>query len=81
MNIIKVYGSGCANCKTLEALTKEAVSDLGIDCEIQKVEDVQQIVASGLMRTPGLEINGKMVSSGKIPAKSSIITWIEENKN
>ncbi|MCL6097452.1 MAG: thioredoxin family protein [Bacteroidetes bacterium] len=81
MNIIKVYGSGCANCKKLEALCNEAVQELNLNASIEKVTDIQEIVKTGVLSTPGLEINGKMVSSGKVPTKETLIHWIKENIN
>jgi small redox-active disulfide protein 2 len=65
--IIKVLGSGCANCKTLESRTREALKELNIDALVEKVQDFQQIAAYGVMRTPGLVIDGKVVLSGVVP--------------
>lgn len=79
MNTIRVYGSGCANCKKLEALCNEAVQELRIEAIVEKVTDMQAIVKAGLLSTPGLEINGKMISAGKIPTKSTLLNWIREN--
>ena len=79
MNTIKVYGSGCANCVKLAELSQEAVNELGLECDIEKVTDMQTIVERGIMRTPGLEINGKIVSTGKIPTKSTLLHWIKDN--
>jgi small redox-active disulfide protein 2 len=79
MNTIKVYGSGCANCKRLEALCNEVADELHLDVTIEKVTDVREIVKTGILSTPGLEINGKMVSAGKLPTKSTLIHWIQEN--
>lgn len=81
MNTIKVYGSGCTNCKRLEAMCYEALQELNLNAEIQKVTDIQEIVSAGIMSTPGLEINGKMVLSGKVPTKETLIHWIKENTN
>lgn len=81
MNIIKVYGSGCANCKKLEQMCYEALQELNINATIEKVTDLQEIVKTGILSTPGLEINGKMISSGKFPTKSTLIHWIQDNIN
>lgn len=64
---IKVLGSGCANCKKLLGFAQEAVREMGIDTEVIYVTDMMDIVAAGLMRTPGLIINGKIKASGRIP--------------
>ena len=81
MNVIKVYGSGCANCKRLEAMCTEVIQENNFDASIEKVTDLQEIMKTGILSTPGLEINGKMISSGKLPTKSTLIHWIQENIN
>ena len=75
---IKVVGPGCANCQKLESLCKEVVAENGIDAKIEKVTDVKQFADLGIMLTPGLIINGKVVASGKIPVKSTLAHWIQE---
>ena len=73
---IKVLGSGCANCITLEKLCKEVVAENTIDAEIEKVNDYKDIMSYGVMSTPGLVINGKVVLSGKLPTKSTLTHWL-----
>ena len=80
-NIIKVYGSGCANCKKLEQMCIDALQELNINATVEKVNDLQEIMKTGILSTPGLEINGKMILSGKLPTKSTLIHWIQENIN
>ena len=81
MNIIKVYGSGCANCKKLEQMCYNALQELQIDASVEKVTDLQEIMKTGILSTPGLEINGKMISSGKLPTQSTLARWIQDNIN
>jgi small redox-active disulfide protein 2 len=81
MNIIKVYGSGCANCKKLEQMCYNALQELQIDASVEKVTDLQEIVKTGILSTLGLEINGKMISSGKLPTRSTLAHWIQDNIN
>jgi small redox-active disulfide protein 2 len=81
MTVIKVYGTGCARCKNLEQLCVETVAEMKIEAVIEKVTEIEAIVKSGIMMTPGLEINGKVVSAGKIPTKETLIHWINENSN
>jgi small redox-active disulfide protein 2 len=64
---IKVLGTGCANCKSLERATLSAVSELNIAANIEKVEDIQKIMAYGVMRTPALVINEKVALYGRVP--------------
>ena len=73
---IKVLGPGCANCRKLEEIAREAVAQLGAEAKIEKVTDVQAILAYDVLKTPGLVINGKLVSSGRIPTASTIAEWI-----
>jgi len=77
---IKVLGTGCANCKTLEKLVYNAVAELDLPADIQKVEDIQKIMSYGIMRTPGLVINNKVVLSGRVPSLKEIKEIIEKNK-
>jgi small redox-active disulfide protein 2 len=69
---IKILGTGCPNCKSLEKVTREAVESLGIKADISKVEDIMKIMEYGVMRTPGLVVNDKVVLSGKVPDKAEI---------
>jgi small redox-active disulfide protein 2 len=76
MLTIKVLGSGCANCKKLEALAHQAVDQMGIQAEIIKVTEYPDIMAYNIMSTPGLVINEKVVSSGRIPTPAEITTFL-----
>jgi small redox-active disulfide protein 2 len=73
---IKVLGPGCANCKKLEEIARQAAASIGVDCEITKVTDVNQIIGYEVLKTPGLVINEKLVSSGRIPAPAQVAEWI-----
>jgi len=73
---IKVLGSGCANCKKLEAITRDVVSELDVDATILKVTEYPEIMKYAIMSTPGLVINEKVVSSGRIPSKAEIATFL-----
>jgi small redox-active disulfide protein 2 len=70
--IIKVLGPGCANCKDLERVTREALDDLGLDATIEKVADYGQIAGYGVMSTPGLVIGEKVVVSGRVPTRDQV---------
>lgn len=69
---IKILGTGCAKCKTLEQLTREVVSKNGIDATITKVEDIMEIMKFNIMTTPALVVDGKVVSKGRIPSAEEI---------
>jgi small redox-active disulfide protein 2 len=76
MLIIKVLGSGCANCKRLEQLARLAVSKLAIEAEIVKVTDFNEITKYPILSTPGLVINEQVVSSGRVPSEAEVTTFI-----
>jgi len=78
---IKILGTGCPKCKTLERLTTEVVNENGFDAEIQKVEDIVQIMGYGIFATPGLVINEKVQVSGRVPSKEEIKKLIENHVN
>lgn len=69
---IKVLGTGCKKCKKLEANTRAAVSNLGIEAKVEKVEDIVKIASYGLMKTPALLVDNKIVVSGKLPSTQDI---------
>ena len=76
MLTIKVLGSGCANCKKLEALTRQTINQMGIQADVIKVTEYPDIMAYNIMSTPGLVVNEKVVSTGRIPSTSEITTWL-----
>ncbi len=78
MLTIKVLGPGCANCRKLEEVARSAVASLGIEAEVVKVTDMQEILAWDILKTPGLVINEKLVSSGMIPAPGTVAQWIRQ---
>ena len=69
---IKVLGPGCPNCKILEKKTIDAVAELNLDASIEKVEDIMKIMEFGVMKTPALVIDEKVVFSGRIPSESEL---------
>lgn len=73
---IEVLGSGCANCKRLEANARDAVGMTGIEAEIVKVTDYAEIAARGVLTTPGLVIDGEVRSAGRIPSAGDIAEWL-----
>jgi small redox-active disulfide protein 2 len=76
MKTVKILGSGCANCKKLEAVAREAASSAGIEADFVKVTDMKAIMAYELLSTPGLVIDEKLVSSGRIPTQAEIRQWM-----
>ncbi|MGE5628120.1 MAG: thioredoxin family protein [Solirubrobacterales bacterium] len=77
---IKILGTGCANCKKLDANAKKAVEELNLDAQITKVEDMKDIMKYGVMRTPALVINEKVKMYGKVLTVDEIKKYINEEK-
>lgn len=69
---IKVLGTGCPKCKTLEKMTRDTVTEMGIEAIVTKEEDIMKIMEYGIMRTPGLVVDGKVVMSGRIPSANEL---------
>lgn len=76
MLTIKILGSGCPNCKKVEAIAKQAAENLGIEATFVKVTDYNQIMEYNIMSTPGLVVNEKVMSFGRIPSPSEVTTWL-----
>ena len=76
MKQIKVLGSGCANCKTVAKMIEEVAMQKGIAVELEKVEELQEIMSYGILSTPGVVIDGKVVHSGGIPSRDKIEQWL-----
>ncbi len=75
---IKVLGPGCPNCKKVEMISRQALEAIGAQAEFTKVTDYNQIMQYDILSTPGLVINEKVVSSGRIPTQAEVITWIAD---
>lgn len=69
---IKILGTGCPNCKNLEKATREAVADLNLDATVVKEEDIVKIMSYGIMRTPALVLDEKVLFYGRVPSVSEI---------
>ncbi len=76
MLTVKILGPGCSNCRKLEAVSREAAATAGVAAEFVKVTDMNAIMAFDLLSTPGLVIDGKLVSSGRIPTKAEVGQWL-----
>lgn len=76
MKTVKILGPGCANCRKLEAVAREAAAGAGVEAEFVKVTDMNAILAYELVSTPGLVIDDRVVSSGRIPTQAEIRQWL-----
>lgn len=78
MLVIKVLGPGCDNCKKVEAVARAAVSNLGVEADFVKISDWTEIKKYPILSTPGLVINEKLVSGGRIPSEAEVTTWLAD---
>ena len=76
MKTVKVYGPGCKRCEATEAMVKETASRLGIDIAVEKVTDAKSIAMAGVMSTPGIAVDGKLVHAGGMPDTSKLESWL-----
>jgi len=76
MLTIKVLGSGCANCKRVEQIVRKIVKEMSLEAEVIKVTEYPEIMKYNILSTPGLVINEKIVSTGRIPAPAEVTTWL-----
>ncbi|MGB2727313.1 MAG: thioredoxin family protein [Halobacteriota archaeon] len=75
---IKVLGTGCAKCGKVYENVKKAIEELGVDSDVEKVEDIDKIISFGVMMTPAVVINGVVKASGRIPDTEEIKKWVRE---
>jgi small redox-active disulfide protein 2 len=74
---IKILGPGCPRCHEVERRTINALAELNVVADVEKVTDIKKIMAYGILSTPGLVINGKVKSSGRIPRPEEIKAWVQ----
>jgi small redox-active disulfide protein 2 len=75
---IKILGPGCPRCQEVEKRTINALAELKVAADVEKITDIKKIMAYGILSTPGLVINGKVKSSGRIPRPEEIKAWVQE---
>lgn len=75
MKDIKVLGPGCANCKNTTALIERVAADRAVPINLQKVEEIREIMSYGIMSTPGVIIDGKVVHAGGVPSREKVEAW------
>ena len=73
---IKVLGPGCANCVKVAQLAQQVMNTLGVEAQIEKVTEIPEIIKYGILATPGLVINEKLVCAGRIPTAAEVTTWV-----
>ncbi len=78
---IKILGPGCRKCEKLQKETADVLAELGVGADVEKITDMDKIMEHDVMMTPGLVINDKVKMFGRVPRKSEIKKWIEEEAN
>jgi small redox-active disulfide protein 2 len=73
---IKVLGTGCPKCKTLYAQAEKAIASSGVSADLEKVENIDEIVKYGVMMTPALVVDGQVKCAGRVPATAEMVSWI-----
>ena len=76
MKTVKVFGPGCKRCETTEAMVKDAAVKLGIEVDVEKVTDPKSIAIAGVMSTPGISVDGKLVHAGGLPDAAKLESWL-----
>ncbi|HET19074.1 MAG TPA: thioredoxin family protein [Chromatiales bacterium] len=76
MKHIKVLGSGCASCKTVYQMIEDAAKARGVEIKLEKVEDIAEIMRHGVMSTPGVVVDGKVVHAGGMPDRAKVESWL-----
>lgn len=77
MKSIKVLGSGCANCRATLKIIEDSAKLKGVEIELEKVEDIADIMAYGVMSTPGVVVDGKVVHAGGVPDRKAVESWLD----
>jgi small redox-active disulfide protein 2 len=78
MKSVKVYGPGCARCETTAQMVRDAATALNIEVEVEKVTDAKSIAMAGVMSTPGVSIDGKLVHAGGLPDAAKLSGWLRD---
>jgi len=76
MKNVKVYGPGCKRCETTEVMVRDAAANLGIEVDVEKVTDPRSIAMAGVMSTPGISVDGKLVHVGGLPDAAKLEGWL-----
>ncbi len=72
---VKILGTGCANCKATQRLVEEVLAATGVQAHVEKVEDIASIMRYGVMSTPGVVVDGKVVHAGGVPGRAQVLQW------
>jgi small redox-active disulfide protein 2 len=76
MKTVKIYGPGCKRCETAEAMVRDTAARLGVDIDVEKITDAKSIAMAGVMSTPGISVDGKLVHAGGLPDSAKLEGWL-----
>ncbi|MDO6585045.1 thioredoxin family protein [Salipiger sp. 1_MG-2023] len=76
MKTVKIYGPGCKRCEATEAMIRDAAARLGVKVTVEKISDAKSIAMAGVMSTPGVSVDGKLVHAGGLPDAAKLETWL-----
>ena len=76
---IKIFGPGCARCRETESIVSDALKEAGADAVVEKVRELREIMSAGVMSTPALAIDGKVLCTGRVPSKEEVIAWFAKS--
>lgn len=76
MKVVKIYGPGCKRCEATEAMVREAASRLGLEIAVEKISDAKTIAMAGIMSTPGISVDGRLVHAGGLPDQMKLDGWL-----
>jgi small redox-active disulfide protein 2 len=76
MREVKVLGTGCANCRATARLIEEVAREIDVDVRVDKIERIEAIAAAGILRTPGVIVDGRIVHAGGVPSRAAVTSWL-----
>lgn len=76
MKTVKVFGPGCKRCETTETMVRDAAAKLGVEVDVEKITDPRSIAMAGVMSTPGISVDGKLVHAGGLPEEGKLESWL-----
>jgi small redox-active disulfide protein 2 len=79
MRTVQVLGPGCPSCQKLASLVEETAREIGVECEIQKITDIEEIVSFGVMATPALVVDGRVLVTGRVPGADELKKFLQED--
>lgn len=77
---VKILGTGCVNCKRVEAIVREVAAEAGLQADVEEVKEIPAILSYGIMHTPGLVVDGELKASGRVPSRAEVAEWLTTSR-